>query len=461
MRRRTPVVCAGIFLMLTLPLLLGSCSQTRPHLEVNASQNITGVLDRKNGTAPMTQAQLQALVMNMADIYAMSIWQAFDEIRRSTTDPLTRAQAQYLKVFNASNATAIATGRNAAVNLLDMLVFVSLGRHSVETYWKPKVFGSNATGLSKAYRKLEQDLWRTSSRVLTEPQQKILRDLIQQWIAANPDQNYTAAIRLSDFAEMQGVSTASQVEAGNLLADVENAVAVAEQGLLVSERVMYLAERLPRMMTMQTELLLDQMAAAPDAAQLRTNLDKFTLATERLSLTAADLPKQLTEERQAAIEQAFNRFGAERKQVMAGLESQESRLHGVLAEVRGLLDQATPLTDKLNTTVHSADTLYRLTLTDTSPSKLPQYRDLLEKSSVAMDKLERILAEVTPLYVGITRESTIRNDPLFAKTVGLADHLFWRGILLISYFLLGLLGVRYLSHKICKYSYAGFKFAQV
>jgi hypothetical protein len=37
-------------------------------------------------------------------------------------------------------------------------------------------------------------------------QQETLRDLIRQWIAAHPEQHYTAAIRLSDFAEMQGVS---------------------------------------------------------------------------------------------------------------------------------------------------------------------------------------------------------------------------------------------------------------
>ena len=260
-------------------------------------------------------------MMNSADIYVMSVWQAYDEIRRSTTDPMTRAQAQYLKVFSASNATAIAPGRNAAVNLLDMLVFVSLGRYSVETYWETKVFGSHGTALSKSYRKLEQEIWNMSSRVLTEAQQKKLRDLIRQWIAANPYQYYTAAIRLSDFAEMQGVSAAGQVEAGTLLADVENAVAVVEQELLVSERVMYLAERLPRMMTMQTELLLDQVASAPDAAQVRTNLNTFAQATERLSVTAAGLPKQITEERQAAIDHAFNRLGAERKQMMIDLSS--------------------------------------------------------------------------------------------------------------------------------------------
>ncbi len=93
---------------------------------------------------------------------------------------------------------------------------------------------------------------------------------------------YTGAIRLSDFAEIQGISRASQMQAGTLLADVGKAVTVAEEGLLVSERVMFYVERLPRITTMQTELLLDQIAGAPDAVQLRNNLDKLAAAAERV-----------------------------------------------------------------------------------------------------------------------------------------------------------------------------------
>jgi len=184
---------------------------------------------------------------------------------------------------------------------------------------------------------------------------------------------------------------------------------------------------------------LDQIAAAPDAEQLRTNLSKLTAALERLSPVMADLPRYVTEERQATVDHIFSRFSAERQQVMNDLASQESRLQGVFKEVSGLLDRATPLTDKLNATVRSADALYRLV--DATPSKLPQYKDLLEKSMVAMDKLAGILAEVTPLYAAISGESNVRYDPLFGKIVGLADHLFWRGMLLIAFFLVGLLGV--------------------
>lgn len=435
-----------MLLMLATLLLFNGCSQTWPYMGTDTSPNITAALSNKSDISKPNQAQLQAIVMDFSDVYVMFTWQAFDEIRQATTDHQLKAQAQYLKVFTTSNAMTIAAGRNAAENLLDMLVFVSLNRHALETYWAPKVFAPAGRSLVKTHLKLEQDIWKTADRVLSKDQQKKLRSLIDRWIAANPDQNYTAAIRFSDFNELHGGGVSGSAEARSLLADVEKAVAVAEKGLLVSERVLFLAERTPRMMTMQTELVLDQVAARPDAELLRTNLTKFTVASDRVSLAVADLPQKLSEERKAALDHAFDHIGAERKQLLADLERQEARLRGVLDDVRKLLDRAIPLTDKVNTTVHSADTLYRLY--DSTPSNIDKYNDMLEKSIVAMDKLERILGEVTPLYAAASRNGDVRNDPLFGKSVGLADHVFWRGMQLIAFFLVGLLAVLLIYKRI-------------
>jgi len=382
---------------------------------------------------------LQAIVMNFEDFYVMSVWQVLDGIKRSTTNPRIRANVQYLKVFSNSNAMTIAAGRSSAVNLLDMIVFVSLGRYAVETYWVPKVLGSHGEPLVQTIRKLDNEIWKISARVLSEDQQKTLRELIKEWIAANPGQYCTAAIRLSDFSELQGMGRASEMEAGTLLADVEKAIAVAEEGLLVSERVMSYVQRLPRLVTMQTELLLDQIAAAPDVEQFRTDLSKLAAASERLSLLVADLPKYVTEERQAAVDHVFSHLSTQRQQVMDDLASQESRLRRVFEEVRELLDRASPLTDKLNATVWSADALYRLV--DATPIDLTAYNDLLEKSIVVMDKLAGILPEVTLLYATISRSSDVHDDPLLGKFVGLADHLFWRAVVLIGFFLVGLLAI--------------------
>lgn len=455
MRHLRSIVHTCILLMLLTHLVfLTGCSVTRPHKAAGVAHQINGALDGKTGTAPLTQAQLQAIVMNFADIYVMYTWEAYNEIRRSATDPKTRAWAQYLKVFSNSNAMTIAAGRNAVVNLLDMLVFVSLDCYAIENYWMPEVLGSRAEPLVKTYREIEKEIWKTSARVLSEAQQKTLHDLIRQWIAANPQQHYTAAVRLSDFAELQGVSHAGQLEVGTLLADVEKAVAVAEEGLLLSERVMFFAERLPRMITMQTELILAQIAVEPDAEQLRNNLNRFTAASERLSLVAADLPKYVTEERQAAINQVFQQLESLQQRLVNDLASQESRLQVVFGDARTTLEKLELLTDKITTTIQSGDSLYRTI--DATSSKLPQYKDLLDKGLITLDKLDGLLREIRPLFDADIQQGSDRIDPMLGKAMlsakALADHLFWLGALLIALFLCGQLAVlvlhRILSTKI-------------
>jgi hypothetical protein len=195
MRYRKNIIAYSIFLLVVSHLaLLSGCASTRPFTSVSTGEDIKGALSQKSRYAPLSEAQLQAMVMNFEDLYVMSIWQTYDEIRRSTDNAEIRATAQSLKVRSNSNAITIAAGRNPAVNLLDMLVFVSLGRHAVENYWVPEVFGSPGEPLVKTYRKLETEIWKISARVLSEDQQKTLQNLIQEWIAANPGQHYRKGV---------------------------------------------------------------------------------------------------------------------------------------------------------------------------------------------------------------------------------------------------------------------------
>ena len=98
---------------------------------------LPGATKTKAAEAPgkISRAELQQDVMGFADEYAVAVWQAADEIRRANLPLETRAAAQYLKVLYASAAFRIAAGRRPAANLLDMVVFITLGRMAVEEYW--------------------------------------------------------------------------------------------------------------------------------------------------------------------------------------------------------------------------------------------------------------------------------------------------------------------------------------
>jgi len=129
---------------------------------------LPGATKIKAAEAPgkISRAELQQEVMAFADGYAVAVWQAADDIRRAALPLETRADAQYLKVLYASAAFRIAAGRRPAANLLDMVVFITLGRMVVEEYWQPKVYGEAGRPLLDSYRRLEREIWAIAGRVL-------------------------------------------------------------------------------------------------------------------------------------------------------------------------------------------------------------------------------------------------------------------------------------------------------
>jgi hypothetical protein len=205
--------------MTILVSILSGCSI--PFLKAKEPQKTIGsTLKHDPQSGKITQAGLQAEVMDFADQYMMAIRQSLDEIIRAGVDPRTRASINYGKVIYNTAAMSIATGRNPAANLLDMVVFVTLCRISVENHWA-KVYGPTGHKLSKALRKLEKEIWAIAGQVLSPDQQETLRSLIRAWRAPHPKQYYVANVRLNDFAALRCASPlAMEKETHGLLVDV-------------------------------------------------------------------------------------------------------------------------------------------------------------------------------------------------------------------------------------------------
>lgn len=354
-----------------------------------------------------------------------------------------RTAAQYGKVLYASAAMSIAAGQYPAANLLDMIVHMSLARYAVEKYWVPQVYGEEGNRLKMVYERLEPRIWQMSEVILTGEQQNQLRQLIQKWIELNPGQYYVSDVRLSDFVEMGGMHpTVAVQEAGGLLADVERALADVDQTLLLSERGMFYLERLPRTITLQTELMIDQLTTTPEVEKLLADADRFADVSERLAAVAENLPGQVHAMRQATITELTGWLESERQKIFNDLKSEEKRLKDVLTEVNQALDTGSELTDKLNSTVRMADSLYRLV--DASPTSMADYIDALNRGDAVIDKLNALLSQVAPLLgpdgqplnVAALEDTLNRVEN---HTQRLMNAAFRLGAYLIGIFLVGLL----------------------
>jgi hypothetical protein len=338
---------------------------------------------------------------------------------------------------------SIAAGQYPAANLLDMIVHMSLMRYAVEKYWVPEVYRKQGAGLKAVYERLEPRVWKISEIVLTKEQQGQLRKLIQEWIEANPGQYYVSEVRLSDFVEMGGMHpTAAVQEATGLLNDVERALDSVDKTLLLSERAMFYLERLPRTITLQTELIIDQLTTVAEVETLIAN-------TSRLATVAEDLPRQVAEMRQDTITELTGWLEIERQKLFADLISQEDRLKGVLSEVRLSLEAGSELTDKINATLRVVDPLYRMINANNakaSPTEPVDYIAVLDRSIAAMDRLDALLIHASPLLgpEGQPLNMTALKDTLTLvenQTERLMESAFRLGAYLIGIFLVGLLAV--------------------
>jgi hypothetical protein len=87
--------------------------------------------------------EVQDSLLRLADEYSMGMVGGVDNLRRGT-DALFPAEVLHLKIAIGSETWSIAFGSNVVANLIDMTVFVTVMRMTLEDYWQPKVFGKSA-----------------------------------------------------------------------------------------------------------------------------------------------------------------------------------------------------------------------------------------------------------------------------------------------------------------------------
>jgi uncharacterized membrane protein len=103
----------------------------------------------------MTQEELQAAVISYADRFIAIVGQAAFKFEKELPTPEARLIASARKVYSLSAVTEIAAGPNPGAALLDLVVTSTLNRLVWENYWRPLVFGTPATIIVDAFKKME------------------------------------------------------------------------------------------------------------------------------------------------------------------------------------------------------------------------------------------------------------------------------------------------------------------
>lgn len=254
----------NLLLAALVGLWVGGCA----HAESAGARKVS-----MSGARTINQAELQQDIQRFAATATERITQAANaamtEAPVDVRPEVVRRVLRYL-----ASILDIATGPFPEVNLLDMLAFNTLVQDSLEEHWMPEVFKEAGEPLARAFARSEKDLHKIAAKVISPGQQQEVRRIIEDWRRQNPLLHEVEGVRLFSFGEIAGEVSAERArQARGLLAAVKVATQSADQALLLAERTMFLAQRLPFTLRLQArlgaqEILSDSLESLGQADQL-------------------------------------------------------------------------------------------------------------------------------------------------------------------------------------------------
>jgi hypothetical protein len=337
--------------------------------------------------------------MAAADTYTTIIAQAADELRQRTKREEVVDWALQQRIATATACFTNATGTNGFVGLLDMLVYTRLKREAMDRHWIPTLLRDEGQPMLDAHLRGEKAVWEAGARVLSQAQLAELGDVIQQWLEENPTQYYVSHIRFTDFANsIRGGAKSSQLKMptsvfGLLyvdpLAGLDPVAKELQEYRGLTERLVFMFNRMPMVLSWQVELASRHMTRGPeiqrfvdDTGRIADSTARFTEATTRFADTVVRLPQHLTSERTAAIEQlnvattqqvksaldqTFAGIAEQRQAMMRDIDAQQSSVRAIVGDVRGIVERADEAGKSLNTatsqTINNTEQSARRTIT--------------------------------------------------------------------------------------------------
>ncbi len=415
-----------------LAVLPAGCSLLRLHSSPPKAEVVSLKLGT-NAPAAVTLGVLQVQVMRFADGYVAATSQAADDFGAKAGTSKARLASLKWKLGQATSAYVDATGPNPIVNALDMLVLVSVSRMVVEDYGV-ETFGDMILPLLAVQRQQETNAWRLAGGVLKPKQQAELRGLIQEWRQTHPHQRYVGAIRFNEFVTDLGKTpTASTVAPNSIFsllfldpfAGLDPTAAAIEETRRLGERAMYYTQRMPMLLSWQTEVLAYQLADQPESEQVLSNANQLASSAEIFAKTAQQLPQLINDQRQAAIQQLLD-----------GLTSQETQARQTLVSAG---DAAT----NINAAIQSLDAFVRYvsapnTNQTTEASNRPPFNVL--DYGTAASQVGDAAKNLTTLLTTVN-QSTPQLAQLGQQTTAdanrVVNHAFRLGLILIVALLVG------------------------
>jgi hypothetical protein len=409
---------------------------------------------RRIGPGRVTPAEVQSEIITFTDNYIAMIGPGTERAILATDDLVQRGRLHAAKLEAVQNALIIASSANPIVALLDMTVLVSLQRYWLQKPDSRALLGEESEAMLAAMDRLYADIWRLADAALDERQRAELHAVIDE-LSAGMTGNSLKGVRASEFARMRQQSISSGDAPGSLfqlfyldpLAGLSPASRELLESRLLAERVFFFGTRLPNVLNWQAKDLFYQFATSPLTAQTLGYAATASDAAARATLVAEDLPRLVAEQRQATIEQVFERLQQEREAVFDRLDQENSELNSTLAALRETIRSGEEMLRIAEPTANAANELmlsierFREPRERTEPAGRPfditEYTataealsDTIQRTNEALRAFEDVLA--SPAWNERNEQLDSTLDGMTTRTEALLDRAFARGVALVA-----------------------------
>jgi hypothetical protein len=423
--------------LVVFALLLAGCSAWSWKSSPPKAQVKGNIFATNGASTVVTMGVLQMKVMRFADEYVAAISQGADDFGARVGTPKGRLASLRWKLSQATAAYVDASGENPVINALDLLTLVTVSRMVVEDFGV-ETYGTNALPMIEIHRQLEARAWDLASGTLTPAQKQEFQSMILEWRRQNPHQRYVGSVRFIEFATALGKkpqTSSSSTSIFSLLmldpfAGLDPTTAAIEEAQQFAERMMYYGQRMPGLLSWQAQVATLELANQPESLQILTNAQQLGTAADTLSKVAGQLPQVINDQREAAINQIFDRLAAGQTNSLV-----------LLAEARATLDAGTESAQSVNTAIKSLDEFVRsvstphtgAAATNSHPFNVLDYGTAAAQIGAAAKDLNATLQslnQTTPQLVHLSEEATANANRVVTRA-------FWLGLVLILTLLVG------------------------
>lgn len=309
-----------VVIVTALALILTGCTLIKKAVELPTQgmrELITGLTPAK----PIDLVALQDSLLRYADVYILSISRSIDKLELDGK-PMSREQQVTYKLRFISDMMSLATGANALGNLINMVIYVSTMRTSIQEYWMPNENGISEIPLLNILRASEENIWAIAAQWLTADQRLQLQEAIEHWQKTHRtnelDQNIFADISLvnsivssSEFKAPTNSQSVFSLLDLDPLAGLDPATREITDTRLLGERALFLTKRMPKIIEWQMELLTAHSMENPKIQGIVASASQLAAAGDRMSHT---------------LEQTPSFISSERKKIIAELKSEQNNL---------------------------------------------------------------------------------------------------------------------------------------